>query len=938
MTRLWLYFAVLVVISGNIALVSAGDGVVYSTQIAPVLRTYCVSCHSRVEAQNGLSLQAPDDILKGSENGIVLDLKNPADSRLLRVLTGTGDDHMPPSDEPQPSAEELTLLTKWISQGAAFDSRLVVMPDLPKVAITSAFVRQPALTMAVTADGKSVVLGKYKSVELRNTETGTVSWSHRIPDGKVEDVRLSADEKRVLLATGTPGLSGRAVEMVIGESEIRREFSGHNDMLYAAVWSPDESVVATAGYDRRIILHSAHTGAKLRELTGHNGAIFDLCFSPDGSLLASASADATIKIWDVRSGERFDTLGQPQSEQYAVLFSPDGRFIYAAGSDSRIRSWQLVSRTGPQINPLLISRFAHEGSISSMTMSRDGRYLATASDTGSIKIWDALAVSEVSADTLSNDLVSSLAFDDTGAQLVVATSRGAEKRIPLPELKAVAGSASPDAVTSAMIETASLAIQSFAEIEPNNDFAAAQTVVFPATITGLIDGADALNADCDIFRFDAKKGQQMLLEVKASRDNSPLDSAIEVLDGQGQPVLQAQLQAVRDSYFTFRGKDSDTSDDFRVFNWQEMDLNEYLYADGEVVKLWLYPRGPDSGYKVYPGFGNRETYFGTTPTSHPLQGPAFIVNAFAADAQLRDTGLPVFNVYYENDDDSMRQWGRDSRLVFTPPADGTFVVRLKDARGFQGTDYKYQLLIRSPQPDFTVAQGGEEISIHPGTGRELSFTTTRLDGYTGPIEIFAENLPAGFSLSDPVLIQDEQRQAFAILIAAPDVAQPADDAVSQIRFKARATIGGHEVVHEIGGLKSIKLQEKPKVLVKILSDELHTAGTDQHSAELTVWAGETVRAFLKVERQEHNGLVEFGKEDSGRNMPHGVFVDNIGLNGLMLLDGQNEREFFITTAKWVPESSRPFYLKSSVDGITSMPVMLHIRHRTSVTRKSDAAE
>ena len=62
-------------------------------------------------------------------------------------------------------------------------------------------------------------------------------------------------------------------------------------------------------------------------------------------------------------------------------------------------------------------------------------------------------------------------------------------------------------------------------------------------------------------------------------------------------------------------------------------------------------------------------------------------------------------------------------------------------------------------------------------------------------------------------------------------------------------------------------------------------------------------------------------------MPHGVFVDNIGLNGLMLLSGQTEREFFITTADWVPETSRLFHLKSSVDGITSIPVMLHVRHR-----------
>ena len=74
---------------------------------------------------------------------------------------------------------------------------------------------------------------------------------------------------------------------------------------------------------------------------------------------------------------------------------------------------------------------------------------------------------------------------------------------------------------------------------------------------------------------------------------------------------------MRDSWFTFRGKDSNTSDDFRVQNWREMELNEYLYANGEVVKLWHYPRGPDSGFKVYPGFGNRYAFFNTTALAHP---------------------------------------------------------------------------------------------------------------------------------------------------------------------------------------------------------------------------------------------------------------------------------------------------------------------------------
>ena len=79
-------------------------------------------------------------------------------------------------------------------------------------------------------------------------------------------------------------------------------------------------------------------------------------------------------------------------------------------------------------------------------------------------------------------------------------------------------------------------------------------------------------------------------------------------------------------------------DDFRVFNWEEMDLNQYLYANGEVVKLWLYPRGPDSGYMVYPGKGARWGWFDTTPLAHPLGEPCYIVEPYAPG-----TGVVTWN-------------------------------------------------------------------------------------------------------------------------------------------------------------------------------------------------------------------------------------------------------------------------------------------------------
>ena len=118
---------------------------------------------------------------------------------------------------------------------------------------------------------------------------------------------------------------------------------------------------------------------------------------------------------------------------------------------------------------------------------------------------------------------------------------------------------------------------------------------------------------------------------------------------------------------------------------------------------------------------------------------------------------------------------------------------------------------------------------------------------------------------------------------------PTAEAVAAIRFIAEADIHGKVIRHEIAGLKTLELLQDPKIRVVLITDEQRTAGNFEQTPEITVHAGQTTRAWLRVERIAHDGIVEFGKEDSGRNLPHGVFVDNIGLNGLMLLAGQTER-------------------------------------------------
>lgn len=916
----------------------------YVTRVAPLLTKYCAGCHNAKDQEGKLSLDSFADLQKGGEHGVAV-LPGQADSsRLIRVLTGQAEPKMPPEGEPAPTADEIALLKAWINGGAKGpagaepDRRMLITPKIPAAPNGA----QRIASLTYSPDGKQQAIGRYGFVELRATENGaTVRLFADLP-GKVNAVHFSRDGKTLLTASGIPGVFGVATLWNVADGKKLREFSGHLDTLYDAELSPDGSLIATCSYDRQVILWKADSGEKVRSLEGHNDAVYDVAFSPDGTVLATASGDKTVKLWLLATGERLDTLSQPQGEQFVTTFSPDGNYVLAGGADNRIRVWRFVSREKPQINPLVHARFAHEGAIVGLTFSSDAKQLVSVADDRTVKRWETSSYTELQLYEQQPDQVAEVAIAPGSGILTIARSDGTLVNYPLGSAEPLAAATAVSSATATVVMDPTMPLNAVAEQEPNDEVAAAMAISAPVKVNGLIDALrEGQPQDADLFRFAAKAGQEWVVEINAARQKSPLDSRVEVLDKKGHAIPRVLLQAVRDSYFTFRGKDSDTSDDFRVFNWAEMEINELLYANGEVVKLWHYPRGPDSGYIVYPGRGKRWNMFDTTPLAHALGEPCYIVEPHPPGTLLIPNGLPHFMIYYENDDDAWRQWGSDSRLHFTAPADGEYLVRITDARGFEGDQYKYELLVRPRQPDFSVKLDGVNPTVNAGGGKEFSINLERLDGFDGEVQIDIENLPPGFQASTPIRVQAGQTLARGVLNALPDAPQPTPEQAKGTKVFASAKIHGQVVKKEIGTFGQVKLSPKPKVLVRLVASDAPATGEVvgmapwQKPLELVVIPGQTITAKVRIERNAFKERVQFGGFDSGRNLPHGVFVDNIGLNGLMIVEGQTEREFFITAASWVPEQTRMFHLQSQVDGNqTSWPVILHVRRETKIASQT----
>ena len=83
--------------------------------------------------------------------------------------------------------------------------------------------------------------------------------------------------------------------------------------------------------------------------------------------------------------------------------------------------------------------------------------------------------------------------------------------------------------------------------------------------------------------------------------------------------------------------------------------------------------------------------------------------------------------------------------------------------------------------------------------------------------------------------------------------------------------------------------------------------------------------MLEIERHGYNGELRFEVD----NLPHGVIVDNIGLNGIMVRAGEKRRQVFLTAAKWVPPTERLIYAAADREGNqTSLPIQLRVEPKS----------
>ncbi|MEZ5301595.1 MAG: c-type cytochrome domain-containing protein [Verrucomicrobiales bacterium] len=108
---------------------TAMERLAYEEVVVPILYKYCYECHANAplnpsgksKVKGKLDLTTIDNLLKGGSSDLPsITPGNVADSYLIETmqLPVDDDEHMPPEDKDQPTAEEEALLVWWVEKGA----------------------------------------------------------------------------------------------------------------------------------------------------------------------------------------------------------------------------------------------------------------------------------------------------------------------------------------------------------------------------------------------------------------------------------------------------------------------------------------------------------------------------------------------------------------------------------------------------------------------------------------------------------------------------------------------------------------------------------------------------------------------------------------------------------------------------------------------------
>jgi WD40 repeat protein len=256
---------------------------------------------------------------------------------------------------------------------------------------TFATLGEPIFQLRYSRDGTRLAAVTGSSVTIWNTADGALVDTVTTA-GFVYDAAFGPDADTLVVANADPdtdGFVGGATILSLTDPTPALLVE-HGAGAAAAAISADGALLVSGGFDREVVVTNLAGGATLDSLEIADTPVpGGIAISPDGSYVLIAEQNTpSAQLWDLRNGETASLTGHTGAVQ-TVSFSADGRFIATAGDDQTVRvfaldSTQPVDAAARQV--LVLSGI--DGWVGLATFHPDGTRLAATGGDGAVREWD----------------------------------------------------------------------------------------------------------------------------------------------------------------------------------------------------------------------------------------------------------------------------------------------------------------------------------------------------------------------------------------------------------------------------------------------------------------------------------------------------------------------------------------------------------------------
>lgn len=203
---------------------------------------------------------------------------------------------------------------------------------------------------------------------------------------------------------------------LFGKPMIKHILQGHNHCVNFATFNTAGTQVVSAGCDGTARIWDAHTGQELHILH-HNGWVRSAAFNDNGAQIVSASDDHTIRVWNAHTGQIVRTLQHNAPIILSVTFNSTGNHIISVSYDKTIRIWDAHSGQ-------LLRTLQHNGPISPEVFNNDRSQIISIRNDNTLSLRNTHTGEELHILHGHTHAVNSAAFSPTGNQIVSASDDG----------------------------------------------------------------------------------------------------------------------------------------------------------------------------------------------------------------------------------------------------------------------------------------------------------------------------------------------------------------------------------------------------------------------------------------------------------------------------------------------------------------------------------